>query len=356
MSARIRFFALILAAVLCCGSWSQASAQRRRNLKIKLGTVAPKNSVWHEVLLDMRQDWREISGGAVDLVIYPGGVTGDEETMLRKMRAGQIQAALMSGSGMAYVDNGVSALQVPFTFDSLEEFDYVRQKIQPDLEARIEAKNYKVLHWSEAGWAHLFAVRPFETVDDVRKMKLYTSKGDERMLRLYGDLGFHAVPLDLTELQTALETRMVEAFVVPPLVAAGYQWFGSASYMLSERFLPIVGATLIDKETWDRIPPEQQKQMLASASRAGAAMQQAVRAQGEQAIAKMQEYGLNVIPADAETTAAWVREVEAAYPKMRGSYAPGDMLDEVRRLRNEYRSRRLVGNRAADNAGNVARQ
>ncbi len=339
MSARIRFFALLLTAAIGFGSWSLATAQRRRGLKIKLGTVAPKNSVWHEVLLRMRQDWREISGGTVDLVIYPGGVTGDEETMLRKIRSGQIQAALMSGAGMSRVDKGVSALQVPLTFDSLEEFDYVREKMEPELEARIEAKNYKVLNWGEAGWAHLFAVKPFKTADDLRKMKLYTGKGDEDMLLLYADLGFNVVPLDLTELQTALETRLVEAFAAPPLVAAGYQWFGSANYMLSERFLPIVGATLIDKKIWDGIPPDQQERMLESARRAGAAIQDAVRAKGEEAIAKMQEHGLVVIPADAATKAAWAEAVEAAYPKMRGRYAPGDMLDEVRRLRDEYRAR-----------------
>ena len=339
MSARIRFFALLLAAATVFGGWNAATAQRRRGLKIKLGTVAPKNSVWHEVLLRMRQDWREISGGAVDLVIYPGGVTGDEETMLRKMRSGQIQAALMSGAGMSHLDKSVSALQVPLTFDSLEEFDYVREKMEPQLEARIEAKNYKVLNWGEAGWAHIFAVKPFKTVDDLRKMKLYTGKGDEDTLLLYAELGFNVIPLDLTELQTALETRLVEAFAAPPLVAAGYQWFGSANYMLSERFLPIVGATLIDKKVWDRIPAEQQERMLESARRAGAAIQDAVRSKGEEAIAKMQEHGLVVIPADAATKAAWAGAVEAAYPQMRDRYAPGDMLDEVRRLRDEYRAR-----------------
>ncbi len=339
MSTRIRFFALLLTAAICLGGWNRAAAQRRRGLKIKLGTVAPKNSVWHEVLLRMRQDWREISDGAVDLAIYPGGVAGDEETMLRKMRTGQIQAALMSGAGMAHVDKGVSALQVPLMFDSLEEFDYVREKMGPKLEARIEAKNYKVLNWGEAGWAHLFSVKPFKTVDDVRKMKLYAGKGDEDMLLLYAELGFNVVPLDLTELQTALETRLVEAFAAPPLVAAGYQWFGSANYMLSERFLPIVGATLIDRKTWDRIPSGQQERMIESARRAGVSIQEAVRAKGAEAIAKMQEHGLTVISADAATKAAWVGEVERAYPKMRDLYAPGDMLDEVHRLRDEYRAR-----------------
>ena len=339
MTTRVRFITLLLAALCCLGVSNPAPAQRRRGVKIKLATVAPKNSVWHDVLMRMAQEWREISGGTVDIVIYPGGVAGDEETMLRKMRAGQLQAALMSGAGMAYVDTGVSALQVPMTFDSHEEFDHVREKMAPMIEARIEAKGYKVLNWGEAGWAHFFSVRPFTTFDELRKMKLYTGKGDAEMLRLYRDFGFNAVPLDLTELQTALETGLVEVFAVPPLIAAGYQWFGSAKYMHGQRFVPIVGATLIDKKVWDDIPAEQHQPMLESAQRAGAAIQVAVRAQGEQAIATMKEHGLIVTDANPTETAAWARHVDDAYPTMRDRYAPGELLDEVRRLRDAYRAR-----------------
>ena len=116
MTTKVRFIMLVVAVLFCFGVSNPAGAQRRHGLKVKLATVAPKNSVWHDALMRMAQDWRDISNGTIDLVIYPGGVAGDEETMLRKMRAGQLQAALMSGAGMAYVDTGVSALQSTHDF------------------------------------------------------------------------------------------------------------------------------------------------------------------------------------------------------------------------------------------------
>ena len=145
--------------------------QRRRASKLKLGTVAPKNSVFHEMLLKMRQEWREITNGAVDLAIYPGGVAGDEITMLRKMRNGQMQAALLSGSGMGFLDEGVSALQVPLMFESLEEFDYVLDKMAPTLEKRLRDKGFTALGWGDAGWARFFAVKEFRTPAELREMK-----------------------------------------------------------------------------------------------------------------------------------------------------------------------------------------
>ncbi len=316
-----------------------APAQRRRANKIKLGTIAPKNSVYHELLLRMRQSWREISGGSVDLTIYPGGVAGDEITMLRKMRAGQMQAALISGSGMSFLDEGISALQVPLMFESLEEFDFVRSKMAPTLERRLKEKGYTVLGWGDAGWAYFFAVREFSTPSELREMKLYTSKGDDEMLRLFSEFGLRAVPLDLTELQANLETGLVEVFAVPPLVAAGYQWFASAPHMLDMRFLPIVGAVLIGNETWEAIPEVQQALMREAAAKAAGDIQSAVREQETAAIEEMEKYGLKVVKADETAMAEWKGEVEKAYPGLRGRYAPADLMDEVLSWINKYRAK-----------------
>ncbi len=334
-----RFALALLAALLLHAGLDIASAQRRRVNKLRLGTMAPKNSVYHEALLEMRDRWREISGGAVDVAIYPGGVAGDEITMLRKIRAGQMQAALLSGSGMSLLDEAISALQVPLMFESLDEFDFVLAKVAPELEARLDRKGFSVLGWGDAGWAYFFAVREFRTPGDLRAMKMFTSKGDDDMLRLYSDFGFRAVPLDLTELQTNLETGLVEVFAVPPLVAAGYQWFGSAPFMLDMRFVPIVGALLVSRDTWLAIPEDQRRQMQAVADEMTRTIEISVREMEGSAIREMKKYGLRVIEIDSPGLAEWKREVDAAFPDLRDRYAPAELLDTVVRVRDEYRSR-----------------
>ena len=329
----------ILTSLLPTTGLDSLLGQRRRATKLRLGTVAPKNSVFHEMLLKMREEWREITDGAVDLAIYPGGVAGDEVTMLRKMRNGQMQAALLSGSGMGFLDEGVSALQVPLMFESLEEFDFVLSKVAPTLERRLHDKGFTVLGWGDAGWAYFFAVKEFRNPKQLRDMKLYTSKGDDDMIRLYDEFGFRAVPLDLTELQTNLETGLVDVFAVPPLIAAGYQWFGSAPNMLNMRFVAIVGSLLINNDVWDTIPPDQQRRMKAVAADLTVEIEQVVRAQEESAIRTMQEYGLNIVEIDEPTLEEWKHEMEVVYPQLRDRYAPGELLDEVVSWRDKYRAR-----------------
>ena len=69
-----------------------ASAQ-----SIKLATLAPEGSPWHNILRDMAEEWTRASSGKIRFRIYPGGVAGDEPDMVRKLRIGQIQAAVLTG-------------------------------------------------------------------------------------------------------------------------------------------------------------------------------------------------------------------------------------------------------------------
>ena len=307
-------------------------------VKIKMGTLAPEGSPWHDVLLQIREDWREISGGKVTLRIYPGGVLGDEKDMIRRMRIRQLHAVAITGSGLATIEPAVSALQVPLMFDSYEELDYVRERLAPKLEHLLEEKGFKVLNWGDAGWVHFFAKQPFSTLDELRGLKLLTAAGDPRTEALYKDFGFNVVPLAYTDVLTSLQTGMIDVVQGPPLYALIEQWFGLANHMVELRWAPLVGATLVRRETWDRIRPEWQEPMLEAARSAGDRLREDIRRLGEESVPEMQKRGLAIVPIDEERLAEWRAETLAAYPKLRGTYAPAEMFDETLRLRDEYRA------------------
>jgi TRAP-type C4-dicarboxylate transport system substrate-binding protein len=60
---------------------------------------------------------------------------------------------------------------------------------------------------------------------------------------------------------------------------------------------------------------------------------------GDDAVAVMREKGLTVVNLDAAARRQWQSEVEAAYPKMRGSLVPADLFDQVVWLHKECRSK-----------------
>lgn len=332
-----RLATAVAASLFVCLS---ASAQR---VLIKMGTVAPEGSPWHQILQQMGQDWRNISGGQVELRIYPGGVLGDEPDMIQKMRIGQLQAVALSGSGLSRLEPAVACLQIPLAIESYEELDYVRDRMAPKLEQAIEQKGYVVLNWGDAGWVHFFTKTPARRLDDIRRMKLFTMAGDADALELYQSAGFRPVPLATTDMLPALQTGLIDAFDVPPLLAMLNQWFGVAQYMIDIKWAPLVGATIVSKKTWERIPEPNRTKMLEAARAAGLRLRGEIRKMGDDAVEAMKKRGLKVITLDAATVAEWRREVEEAYPKLRGRLVAAELFDEVLRLRDEFR-RKARGN------------
>lgn len=306
-------------------------------IRIRLGAVVPKGSLWDESLQYVRQEWRRISGGTVQVTIYSGGVLGDEPEMVRQVRQGRIQALGLSSVGLSRIDNSVSCLQVPMMFRSYDELDYVRDRIAPTLERRIEAKGFKVLNWADGGWVHTFTKKPARTPDDVRRMKLFTSAGDPETERLFKDFGFQVVPLSLTDMVTSLQTGMIEAFSTVPLYAELQESYKLAPYMIDVLWMPLVGGTVISQQVWEQIPAEYRTPMLEAARGAGARLRGDIRAMGDDAVRAMTTRGLQVITVDAATRALWQSSAERTYPQLRGTYCPADLFDEVVRLRDGFR-------------------
>jgi TRAP-type C4-dicarboxylate transport system substrate-binding protein len=328
----------LLTAILLAGLLTPTPAQRGGGaVRVNLGTVVPQGSAWHEILMRMKQDWAAISGGRVELRIYPGGSLGDDVEMLRKVRIGQLQAVAVTSVGFSRIDDSIEALHSPLLFNSYEELDYVRDKMAPKLEAALNQKGFVVLNWSDGGWAQFFTKTPAKTLDDLRGMKLWIGTGDPKAEQLYRDFGMRPTPLPMTEMLTALQTGLIEAIDVPPLFAMLDGSFQRAPYMTNIRWAPVMGGTVISKEAWENIPADLRPKLLNSARKAGEEMRGRIRQLGEDAIVQMKQRGLTVVEADRS---AWQREVEAGYPKMRGKLAPAPLFDEAIRLRDEYRSRR----------------
>ena len=133
---------LLIALLLCL--WS-ASAQP---IVIKMGTLAPKGTKWHDILLQMGETWKKVSDGKVQLKVYPGGEQGDEPAMVQKMRIKSLQSVALSGAGLSGIEPGVSALQIPLMIDSYPELDYVRDHISARLEKGLLTRGYVVLNWA----------------------------------------------------------------------------------------------------------------------------------------------------------------------------------------------------------------
>jgi TRAP-type C4-dicarboxylate transport system substrate-binding protein len=327
---------VVLAAILMAALGGAANA---KTVVIKLATVAPKDSTWHEYLQEINERWIEVSGGTVRLKIY-AGTLGDEDDILRRIRIGQLDAATVTTAGLSGIDPAAKALHIPLAFSSNEELDYVQTRIAKTLEAALRRKGVVVLSWGNAGWVRFFAKSPVRTPDDLRKQKLFVwAAGDTTAAEeLWKKLGFKPVPLSSVDILPALQTGMITAYQAPPLAALANQWFAFTGSMTDMKWAPLTGATIVSKKAWSRIPQELQPKLLQIAQEAGVRLRDKVRQLEQEAIEAMVKRGLQAVPVPSEAVKKWQDLTKSVYPEIRGKVVPAEYFDEVLRLRDEYRS------------------
>lgn len=317
-----------------------APAMGQGPVRIKLATLAPKDSSPHNILKTMNEAWRQAPGGGVQLTIFTDGTQGGEADMVRRMRIGQLQAAMLTGGGLSDIDEAVTCLQMmPLVFRSLEELDYVTEKMRPLLEKRMADKGFVVLFWTDAGWIKFFSRRPVLFPDDLKTQKLFAGAGDNKALDIMKAAGYQPIPLEATDIVPALKTGLIDAVPLPPFFALAGQIDTTASHMLDLNWAPLIGACVVTKRAWDRIPAEAQAVLLAAAEKAGREIRAQARKEMAEAIAAMQKRGLKVTTPTYEAAGAWRQVAETAYPRIRGSIVPAELFDEVMRLLAEYRAK-----------------
>ena len=152
-------------------------------------------------------------------------------------------------------------------------------------------------------------------------------------------LGFDLVPQPATEIVTALQTGLINAVTISPQLAIITQCFHYAKYMTDLNWELLLGAAVIDKRVWDKIPTDLHAQFMQVMQEAAKKLQDEIRKEGETDVKVMKDRGLNVVPVDARARDAWVKLAESAYPRIRGRIVPAEAFDEALKYRDEYRKR-----------------
>lgn len=332
--------ALLGLSTLSVGSLAFTAAAQAAPTVVKMATLVPEGSVWDKALKEMGAQWKDASGGAVELRIYAGGVAGDEPDVVRKMRVGQLHAAALTVTGLIAIDKSFEIFQIPFFFASWEELYYVLEKLRPELEKRLEAKGYVFLQWGHGGWVHLFSRQPVSSIADLQKQKIFTWAGNDMMVELWRRANFNPVALSATDVLTGLQTGMIDVIPTPPLAALTLQWFRTTPNMLGEGLAPLVGATVISQKTWKSLAPEVRAKLLELAKKTDARLAAEIPVQDKQAIEQMKQRGLKVTAIDAGAKAAWLKTAEDMASGVRGTVSDKALLELAIAARAEFRAKK----------------
>lgn len=323
--------ALAAAAVVPgLGRWASV-ADAQETITLRIATLAPRGSAWMRIYNAWNGSLRQDTGGRLQLRFYPGGVSGDESDTINKVRAGQLDGAAVTGTGLGLVVRPVLLLQVPGVVTDYATLDRVRSQMASEWESQFEDNGWKLLGWGDVGEGRFFSKEPVRKPSDLRSMRPWAWRDDPVFNAFYQAARVNPVRLGVPEVYPALQTGMVNAAPGSALAVLNLQWFTKLSYMTAESRSVLIGATVLKKDKYDALPQDLRAVLDSTAERAHRALQTRIRRDDAQAFQTLQQRGLQTVDTSAHT-AEWERMAEQTQNALAGRVYPRALLQRVKRI------------------------
>ena len=304
---------------------------------IKFATIAPEGSTWMNVMKEYDAAIRKESGGRMGLKIYSAGVQGDEKSVLRKIRVGQLHSGGFTGLGMGEIAPKVRILDSPFLVRNNDEVDMLYKNYSKEFEQAFEEGGYVLLGWAEVGFVHVFTSTPIRKKEDLKGLKMWTWEGDPIAETAFRTLGMNPIPLSLLDVNTSLQTGLINAFYTTPYAAIALQWYTRVKYMVDVPLADAAGSVLISKKYYDQLPSDLQEILLRNGRLYIAKLTQLSRKDNVDSITELQKRGITILTADQKELQDYIEVGSKSRRALVGKLFTEEFLNRVEKSVADYR-------------------
>jgi len=316
--------------------WSTAAAAKSTTIKVAL--VTPDGSTWTNTIREMAAELEKKTDGEVELKIYPGGIKGDEMDVLRQMQANRLHASGFSGVGMGIILPQVRILEAPLLFKNYAEIDHVKTRLFDQFAAEFEEKGYVLLGFAEAGFVYFYSKKSLQGPAALKSVKMWAWKGDPVAETFLETFGIRTYPLHLADVNTGLETGMIDSFYSPPLAAVAFQWTTRVEHILDYPMVNSTGALLISKRTFYRLSAENQAHLRTIALTYCARLVDLTRQENKDALAVMSGAGIQIDMPTEDQIALFTENAKKTYEKNIPSLYSQALFDQVNGILKSFRA------------------
>jgi TRAP-type C4-dicarboxylate transport system substrate-binding protein len=312
---------------------------------LKIATLAPDGTNWMKEMRAAAKQIKQQTDGRVNIRFYPGGVMGNDNSVLRKIRVGQLHGGAITGGSLSIVYKDAQVYSLPFQFRNLQEVDAVRQVMDPQIIEGLKEQGYICFGLSEGGFAYLLSNKPVTSTENMKDLKIWIPEGDQVNAMMFQTLGISPVPLPLTDVLTGLQTGLIDTIASSPAGAIALQWHTRVRY-LTQTPLAYLFATLVLKDkAFNKLQESDQtivKQILESTfDRIG----QQNRKDNKQALVALKKQGIEFITPSSEQQKAWESHANDMLGELsKEKLFSKDMLDKMQSLIQQQRQQQTAIN------------
>jgi len=307
---------------------------------LKFATLAPAGTTWMKEMKVGAEQIKQRTEGRVKLKFYPGGVMGNDQSVHRKIKIGQLHGGAFTQVGMAQVYPGIQVLGLPMLFRSLDEIDYVREHIDVVLKREMEAAGFVLLGLSEGGFARILSKQPMQDLESLRRSKVWLPEGDNVGLTVFQALGITPISLPIADVFTGLQTGLIETIPVNPTSAIAFQWHSSTAYMTDVPINFLIGLLVVRKSVFDKLSAEDQAVMREEMGVVFKRLDELNRVDNEAAKAALQQQGITFVMPHPDEIERWRKISDQSIDDMvESGVMPASLVEQVKGLLQSFRDK-----------------
>lgn len=349
MRSGFKIFVIALLSAASLGMYGNALAAETT---FKIATLAPDGSSWMNEMRATAEVIEKETEGRVSFKFYPGGVMGNDQSVLRKIRIGQLHGAAFTAGGIAEVYPDILVYSLPFMFRNYAEVDYVRAKLDPVLEDGLEEAGFVTFGFADGGFAKLMSQEPISSTQQLADEKAWVPEGDDVSYGVMSELGVSPVSLPITDVLTGLQTGLITTVGASPLGAIAFQWHTRVSYMTDEPLIYLMGVFAIDKKRFARLSDADKEIVRSHLETLFEELNVQNRQDNEAAREALKSQGVEFVDADASELESWRKTARETTLNMaaEGEFSK-ELTERAYNMLDAYRAEKLADKLAEKKAG-----
>jgi TRAP-type C4-dicarboxylate transport system substrate-binding protein len=322
----VRFKNILLLTVALITSLPAIAVQAKT---LKIATLSPDGTFWMKSMRDGADEIKEKTQGRVDFKFYPGGVMGNDENVLRKIRIGQLQGGAVTMGSLSQVAPDSTVYGLPFLFSSLEQAEQVRKKSDPILSELIDKSGYVNFGFAQGGFSYLMSKEPIHSFDDLRQQKSWVPENSDIGLSVYRYIGITTISLPISDVLTGLQTGLINTVITSPIGALALQWQTHVNYVVDMPLNYLSALMIIDKKVFSELSKADQAVVRDVMTRVYKKIDEQNKVDNNAARNAIANLGVKFIQLSDQEKAEWMKA---------GDFVTNEMIDKYKYNKKFYQT------------------
>jgi tripartite ATP-independent transporter DctP family solute receptor len=213
-----------------------------------------------QALVHMSELVSDRTQGRHRIIVYSGGVLGEQKTNFEQTRLGAIDINRTNMAPRTSFVGKANILGLPFLFRSADHLHRILDgPVGEDILQSLEPHGFVGLAFFESGARSVYtARRPVQTIDDIKGLRIRLQESD-LMVEMFATLGAEPVILPYTLTKTALTTGLIDAAENnwPSYVTSDH--YSVAPYFTLTEHTMTPDILIMSAKAWKSLDPADQK-------------------------------------------------------------------------------------------------